>query len=247
MFPEIAEPGLASAAAIALLGRHGVNEPHWRVDPPLTIARRVVFDGSIALIMFAIAFLDYVVLPPTSASPLVAALVFGRMAMVTGIHVFAQRNIGDIARKTRHRVVVKRDAQWGRSPPSTLVPGDIVTLELQAMVPADVCILACNGNRTVDYAEMPEHNWRRSHGATQRTARVGGTIPMGSLVLAGVDVVARVERTGMQTEYCKKCVERGAFAVYPEVGDLVQLVSVLTTWTCFIGVVISFIVTHLLL
>jgi len=55
----------------------------------------------------------------------------------------AQRTSEALHSQLRHRTVARRDGQWTWCDITELVPGDVIRLELGAVVPADVRLLSC--------------------------------------------------------------------------------------------------------
>lgn len=181
--------GLTSEEAARLLEEVGPNEvEERRHNPVLSFLRR--YWGPMPWLLEVAAVLALVVGHATEAVVILVLLsvnaVIGEVQSSS-----ARRAVGLLRRDLAVRVTTRRDGAWTGVPARELVPGDVVSLALGNVVPADVRVLS--GSAEADLSALTGESLPRALGA-------GDELPSGAVVTRGA-ACAVVTRTGERTTF----------------------------------------------
>ena len=196
------EQGLDSAGAAHRLHTRGPNLVHtYRVRAPRVLARQ--FNSPLLLLLALASVGSYAVGERVNAA-LILAMIAISVALGFINEYRAERTAVDLHRSIRSFCTVLRDSRDVRLEVADLVPGDIVTIEPGAIVPADI--------RLVSVAGL-ECNESILTGESTPSAKQVGPIPtpadisefgncafMGSVVAAGIGTGV-VVTTGARTHF----------------------------------------------
>lgn len=194
--------GLSSAEAAARLTACGPNAVRSHRARPLAVLIRQVRSPLLVLLVAA-ATVSYFV-GERSGAVIIGVIVAVSVGLGFGNEYRAERAAETLHSQLRHRAVVRRDGQWSTCDLTEVVPGDLVRLELGAVVPADVRLLSAAGLEcdeavlTGEPAPVPK---------APAPARPGAGLPelsscafMGTIARAG-SAEAVVTATGGRTEF----------------------------------------------
>lgn len=179
-----AERGLTSDEAARLLAELGPNEvPERRRSPMLAFLGR--FWGPMPWLLELAALLALVVGHATETVVILVLLIVN--AVVGQAQSSSARRAVELLREDLAvRVPARRDGAWADVAARELVPGDVVSLALGTIVPADV--LVTSGDAEADLSSLTGESLPRAVAA-------GDELPAGSVVVRGA-VRARVTATG---------------------------------------------------
>lgn len=194
--------GLAGDEAMARLGRLGPNAlrtHHARL--PAVLARQLR-SPLLALLVAAATVSFFVGDRPD-------AVIIGVIVTLSVGLGFVNEYRAELASEALHaqllhRAAVRRDGRWASCGVTELVPGDVVRLELGAVVPADVRIVAADGLEcdeavlTGESLPVEKHVDPVAPGAS--LGELASCAFMGTIVHAG-SADALVVATGSQTEF----------------------------------------------
>ncbi|MEM7645080.1 MAG: cation-transporting P-type ATPase, partial [Pseudomonadota bacterium] len=214
-------PGLTSAAADALLARHGPNTlPRAPGPRPWTVLARQFIDPLVALLLAAIVIAVLLGQPLDAAA---IAVVVGLNAVLGFVQEWrAERTLDALRTLLVAEVTVIRDGQRVRLPSPAIVPGDVVLLAAGDRVPADLEVLEA------------------SDLALDESVLTGESLPVakhpGEALLASTNVVAGraegiVTRTGAATEFGRishltATIDRGATTLQRSLGALARGIGI---------------------
>jgi H+-transporting ATPase len=187
--PSVNPIGLTSAEASRRLGEIGPNTvseeapPRWR----RFLAK---FSAPIAWMLEAAIVLQI------GLGAYVEAAVIGGLLLFNATLGFIQEGrAGTVLAALRMRLaptaLVRRDGEWVKLPAAELVPGDVVSLALGALVPADAHIVS--GSIMVDQSMLTGES-------VPVDANSGDTVYAGALVRRG-QAIAEVTATGSRTYF----------------------------------------------
>lgn len=182
------ERGLTSAEAARLLGEVGPNEVAERRRSPV-LAFLARYWGPMPWLLELAAVLALLV---GHATETVVILVLLTINAVVGQlqSQSARRAVAALGRELEVRVPTLRDGTWGDVAARGLVPGDVVSLTLGAIVPADVTVTS--GEAEADLSSLTGES-------LPRPAAAGDQLPAGAVICRGA-VRARVTATGERSE-----------------------------------------------
>jgi len=131
--------GLTTADALACRAACGPNAVRTHHARPLAVLWRQLRSPLLVLLVSAAA-ISFVVGQRTDAV-IIGVIVAASVGLGFVNEYRAERASEALHSELRHRAVVRRDGTWGTLELTELVPGDVVRLELGAVVPADVRLL----------------------------------------------------------------------------------------------------------
>lgn len=176
--------GLTSAEAARLLAELGPNEvAEPRRNPFLEFLGR--YWGPMPWLLELAAVLALLVGHATEAAVILVLLTINAV-VGTVQSSSARRAVALLRRDLAVQVSALRDGAWGRVPARELVPGDVVSLPLGSVVPADV--RALDGGADLDLSSLTGES-------LPRTVEAGEELPAGGVVARGA-LRAVVMRTG---------------------------------------------------
>ena len=191
MSPEnpLSEVGLTSQEAEKRLAEFGPNsvatpgEPRWRsffakLWSPIPW-------------MLELAIILQIVLGRYGEATLIAALLLFNATLSFIQEGRAGAAVAALRKRLAPTALVRRDGVWTQRAASDLVPGDIVSLSLGALVPADARIVS--GAATIDQSALTGES-------APVAASAGGEVYAGSLVRQG-QAMAEVTATGARSYY----------------------------------------------
>jgi H+-transporting ATPase len=183
------ELGLTSAEARERLARIGSNAIAEKPGRPARIYL-AKFWGPIPWMLEAA-----IVLQVTTGKHVEAAVVAALLLFNATLSYFQERRAGAALAALRKRLApvatVRRDGRWTSRPAAELVPGDVISLSLGAVVPADVRVLS--GAVTVDQSTLTGES-------VPAEAGPGSQAFAGALVRHG-RAAAEVTATGSKTYF----------------------------------------------
>ena len=187
--PSVNPIGLTSAEASRRLGEIGPNTvseeapPRWR----RFLAK---FSAPIAWMLEAA-----IVLQIALGAYVEAAVIGGLLLFNATLGFIQEGRAGAVLAALRMRLaptaLVRRDGEWVKLPAAELVPGDVVSLALGALVPADAHIVS--GSVMVDQSMLTGES-------VPVDANSGDTVYAGALVRRG-QAIAEVTATGSRTYF----------------------------------------------
>ena len=187
--PSVNPIGLTSAEASRRLGDIGPNTvseeapPRWR----RFLAK---FSAPIAWMLEAA-----IVLQIALGAYVEAAVIGGLLLFNATLGFIQEGRAGAVLAALRMRLaptaLVRRDGEWVKLPAAELVPGDVVSLALGALVPADAHIVS--GSVMVDQSMLTGES-------VPVDANSGDTVYAGALVRRG-QAIAEVTATGSRTYF----------------------------------------------
>ncbi len=199
---ESTPDGISSALAttrLALVGPNAVRSHHAR---PLAVLARQLRSPLLGLLLVA-ATVSFFVGQRTDAV-IIGVIVALSVGLGFVNEYRAERAAAALHSQLRHRTTVRRDGAWRTCDVTELVPGDVVRLELGAIVPADVRILSAVGlecdEAVLTGESMPVEKNQAPVTGTASLAEMTSCAFMGTIVRAGA-ADAVVVSTGAQTEF----------------------------------------------
>jgi H+-transporting ATPase len=187
--PSRPPEGLSEAAAKALLASAGPNSVPDTTDHPLVVALKRLW-APVPWMLEAAIVLELIERNLTEAAVIAGLLVFNSVVgyLQEGK---AQSTLATLKSRLALTASVRRDGQWNVVPSDQIVPGDVVKLELGAVVVADVTIV--EGSVLVDQSMLTGES-------EPVQADVGATTYAGALVRRG-EATAEVTATGVKTKF----------------------------------------------
>ena len=183
------ERGLTSEQARRLLEEVGPNEVGERGRNPV-VAFLARYWGPMPWLLELACVLALVVGHATEAAIIFVLLTVN--AVIGAVQSSsARRAVRLLEKDLAVRVSVLRDGAWGSVCARELVPGDVVSLALGSVAPADVCVLG--GSAEADLSSLTGES-------LPRTIAAGDELSAGAVVVRG-SVRGVVERTGERTTY----------------------------------------------
>ena len=183
------ERGLTSEQARRLLEEVGPNEVGERGRNPV-VAFLARYWGPMPWLLELACVLALVVGHATEAAIIFVLLTVN--AVIGAVQSSsARRAVRLLEKDLAVRVSVLRDGAWGSVCARELVPGDVVSLALGSVAPADVCMLG--GSAEADLSSLTGES-------LPRTIAAGDELSAGAVVVRG-SVRGVVERTGERTTY----------------------------------------------
>ncbi|HEY4738217.1 MAG TPA: plasma-membrane proton-efflux P-type ATPase, partial [Xanthobacteraceae bacterium] len=187
--PAAAPRGLTNNEARRLLDQLGANAIAEKVAPAWR-AYLVKFWSPIAWLLEAAMIVEI------GLGKYVEAAVIAALLLFNATLGFIQEGRATAALKALKKrlaptALVRRDGEWVKLPAAELVPGDIVSLALGALVPADASIVS--GSVMVDQSMLTGES-------VPVDAVSGDTVYAGALVRRG-QAVAEVTATGLRTYF----------------------------------------------
>lgn len=144
------EAGLTSAEALERLARFGPNGVEEKRIPPLLQFLKRYWGPMPWLLEVAIA------LSVLSGHVLEAVIIFFLLTVNAVIGFLESRNsqraVSMMTRRLEAKAKVLRDGTWQQADSRSLVPGDVLTLKLGDLVPADAALL--EGQLSVDQSTL---------------------------------------------------------------------------------------------
>ena len=183
------ERGLTSERARRLLEEVGPNEVRQRRQSPVVAFLRRYW-GPMPWLLELAAVLALAVGHATEAA-IICVLLTVNAVIGTVQSSSARRAVGLLEKDLEVRVSVLRDGAWGSVPACELVPGDVVSLALGSVSPADVRVLA--GAAEADLSSLTGESLPKGLGAADE-------LPAGAVIVRGA-LRGLVERTGERTTY----------------------------------------------
>lgn len=182
------ERGLTGAEAARLLEEVGPNEiPERRRNPVLAFLAR--YWGPMPWLLELAAALALLAGHVTETAVILVLLTINAVVGQAQSRS-AQRAVAALGRELEARVPVLRDGAWADVAARGLVPGDVVSLALGAIVPADVRVTS--GDADVDLSALTGES-------LPRPVAAGDGLPAGAVMCRGA-VRARVTATGERSE-----------------------------------------------
>ncbi|MFM7537417.1 MAG: magnesium-translocating P-type ATPase [Acidimicrobiales bacterium] len=194
--------GLTTADALARRAACGPNAVRTHHARPLAVLWRQLRSPLLVLLVSAAA-ISFVVGQRTDAV-IIGVIVAASVGLGFVNEYRAERASEALHSELRHRAVVRRDGTWGTLELTELVPGDVVRLELGAVVPADVRLLttmSLSCNEAVLTGEVTPVD--KDAEATPASGALGELVTcafMGTIVHTGA-ADAVVVATGGRTEF----------------------------------------------
>jgi len=187
--PAAAPRGLTSNEARRLLDQLGANAIAEKIAPAWR-AYLVKFWSPIAWLLEAAMIVEI------GLGKYVEAAVIAALLLFNATLGFIQEGRATAALKALKKrlaptALVRRDGEWVKLPAAELVPGDIVSLALGALVPADASVVS--GSVMVDQSMLTGES-------VPVDAVSGDTVYAGALVRRG-QAVAEVTATGLRTYF----------------------------------------------
>jgi len=194
--------GLSSAEVAARLARIGPNSVRTHRVSAWAVLRRQLNNAVLALLAVT-AVVSFFLGDRTQA------LIIGIILVISiGLGFVneyrAERAAAALHSQVRHNALVRRDGRIGRVDVNELVPGDVITLSLGELVPADIRLITANG------LECNESILTGESGAAEKTAAPappgaaladdGDLAFMGTVVSAG-DATGVVYATGLDAQF----------------------------------------------
>ena len=194
--------GLSSAEVAARLARIGPNSVRTHRVSTWAVLRRQLNNAVLALLAVT-AVVSFFLGDRTQA------LIIGIILVISiGLGFVneyrAERAAAALHSQVRHNALVRRDGRIGRVDVNELVPGDVITLSLGELVPADIRLITANG------LECNESILTGESGAAEKTAAPappgaaladdGDLAFMGTVVSAG-DATGVVYATGLDAQF----------------------------------------------
>ncbi len=183
--------GLTSAEAARRLLQYGPNEvAEPKHHPFLAFLKR--YWGPMPWLLEIAAVLALLVGHITEALIIVVLLTIN--AVIGSVQSnSAARSVRMLKQNLQVQLPVLRDGVWQDIAARELVPGDVITLSLGCIVPADASVLKGTGD--VDLSSLTGESLPKTVGS-------GDLVPSGSVVVRG-KLQARVDATGENTTYGK--------------------------------------------
>mmetsp|Transcript_18870 Transcript_18870/g.38697 ORF Transcript_18870/g.38697 Transcript_18870/m.38697 type:complete len:1343 (-) Transcript_18870:193-4221(-) len=173
------------------------------------------------------------------------------VVLATGIFSFVQNQKSDSLMKSfanmlPPKVLVMRDGKTGNEDAIKLVPGDIVLVNAGDLIPADMRILECSDNLTVDQASLTGENEAQKRRKecthddpleTQNLCFFGTQVPEGSckgvvISIGDHTVMGRIAKLAMGTD-------KGQTPINKEIENFIHIISAIAI---FLG--ISFLIIN---
>lgn len=182
------ERGLTGAEAARLLEEVGPNEiPERRRNPVFAFLAR--YWGPMPWLLELAAALALLAGHVTETAVILVLLTINAVVGQAQSRS-AQRAVAALGRELEVRVPVLRDGAWADIAARELVPGDVVSLALGAIAPADVRVTS--GDADVDLSALTGES-------LPRPVAAGDGLPAGAVMCRGA-VRARVTATGERSE-----------------------------------------------
>ena len=202
--------GLSSAEAASRLDRFGPNalrSHHTRA--PAVLARQV--RSPLLVLLVVAAAVSYFVGERADAV-IIGVIVTLSVGLGFVNEYRAERSSQALHSRLRHRVTVRRDGEWTTCDLTEVVPGDMVRLEMGAVVPADVRLvssidLACD-EAVLTGESLPVDKDPAAVADPDAPDALSSCAFMGTIVHAGTGDAA-VVATGQRTEFGRIAVGLG--------------------------------------
>ncbi len=192
--------GLTTAEATARIAEFGPNSVRTHRVSALAVLRRQLNNAVLALLA-ATAVLSFFLGDRTQA------IIIGMILLISiGLGFVneyrAERATAALHSGLHHNAVVRRDGHFGRVDVNSLVPGDVIRLEMGELVPADVRLievsgLECNESILTGESAVKEKSLEAGGAGIDDTADVAF---MGTVVSSGT-ATAVVYATGANAEF----------------------------------------------
>ncbi len=192
--------GLTTAEATARIAEFGPNSVRTHHVSALAVLRRQLNNAVLALLA-ATALLSFFLGDSTQA------IIIGIILLVSiGLGFVneyrAERASAALHSGIHHNAVVRRDGHFGRVDVNSLVPGDVIRLEMGELVPADVRLIEVSGlecNESILTGESSAKEKSLDSGGDD-IAEADNVAFMGTVVSAGA-ATAVVYATGANAEF----------------------------------------------
>lgn len=224
---QLQPTGLSSEEAAQRLAQYGPNEvAEPKRHPVLAFLKR--YWGPMPWLLEIAALLALLVGHATEA--LIIAVLLTVNAVIGSVQSSsADRSVRMLKKDLLVSIPTLRDGSWQDIPARELVPGDVITLSLGCVVPADASIFGGNGE--LDLSSLTGESLPQTVGS-------GDMAPSGSVVVRG-KLQAQVTATGEHTTYGKTIsLVRDARPRSHQQDLLFQIVSIMM----YVGVTASVVV-----
>ena len=198
---------IEARARLAVVGPNALRSHH--ANPVAVVSRQL--RSPLLILLLVTAFVSFFVGDRTNA--LIIGVIVGLSVALGFVNEYrAERAAEALHEQMRHSAVVRRDGTWTSRDLTDLVPGDLVRLEMGAVVPADVRLtsvsfLECDESVLTGESLPVEKSPEPVEGAAS-LADMTSCAFMGTIVHAGVGE-AVVVSTGPRTEFGKIAVGLG--------------------------------------
>ncbi len=196
--------GLSSSEAATRLARHGPNSLRTHRVSAWAVLRRQLNNAVLALLA-GTAVVSFFLGDSTQAV-IIGVILTVSVGLGFANEYRAERATAALHSRVRHNALVRRDGHFVKKDVNELVPGDVITLTLGELVPADVRLIATNGlecNESILTGESTAAE--KSTTAVPRGSALADCTDlafMGTVVSAG-DATAVVYATGLNAQFGK--------------------------------------------